>query len=319
MKIVILDSYALNPGDLSWDGIRSLGEVTIYEDTGKDEVIERSKDADALIINKIVLGKREFDELPKLKYVGISATGYNIVDIEEARKHGVVVTNVPAYSTDSVAEFVFALLFEHAHHIGEHSESVRNGDWKRSRTFCYWNSPQLELSGKTFAVVGLGNIGFKVARLAEAFDMKVIYNSRQEKEEARFRGWEYIENRQELFRRADIISLHTALTPDTEKMINKESLSVMKRNAILINTARGGLIDEKALYDALKHNRIAASLMDVMTNEPERSDNPLFKLPNCIVTPHIAWASQEARERNMVILEDNLKAFMNGRDLNRVL
>ena len=317
MKIAVLDAYALNPGDLSWDWLNKDGNAEIFDSSTPEEAIERSKGKDAIIINKIVIGKNELDELPELKYIGVSATGYNVVDIEECRKRGIAVTNIPAYSTDSVAELVFALLLEYARRTAHHENRVRHGAWEHAPIFTFWDYPQMELSGKTFGIIGMGSIGRKVAKIADAFDMKVIYSSRSEKEDLKERGYEFV-TREELFRRADIISLHTPMTPDTDRMINRESIALMKENAILINTSRGGLIDEDALYEALKEKRIEAALADVLTVEPPRGGNRLLSLDNFFATPHIAWATKEARSRLMDILRDNLDSFKKGESLNRI-
>ena len=318
MKIAVLDAYALNPGDLSWDWLEEFGNADIYDSSTPEEAIERSKGKDAIIINKIVIGRKELDELSGLKYIGVSATGYNVVDIEECRKRGITVTNIPAYSTDSVAELVFALLLEYSRRTAHHENRVRHGAWEHSPIFTFWDYPQMELAGKTFGIIGMGSIGQKVARIADAFDMKVIYSSRSEKEDMKRRGYEYV-SREELFRRADMISLHTPMNADTDRMVNRETLSIMKRNAILINTSRGGLIDEDALYEALKEKRIQAALADVLTIEPPVAGNRLLELDNFFATPHIAWATREARTRLMEILKDNLEAFQKGTPLNRIV
>lgn len=317
MKIAVLDAYALNPGDLSWDWLKEAGNAEIFDSSTQEEAIERSKGKDAIIINKIIIGKNELDNLPNLKYIGVSATGYNVVDIEECRKRGIAVTNIPAYSTDSVAELVFALLLEYSRRTAHHENRVRHGAWEHTPIFTFWDYPQMELAGKTFGIIGMGSIGRKVAKIADAFDMKVIYSSRTEKEDLKSRGYEYV-TRDELFRRADIISLHTPMTQDTDRMINRGSIALMKENAILINTSRGGLIDEDALYEALKEKRIAAALADVLTVEPPRGGNRLLSLDNFFATPHIAWATKEARSRLMDILRDNLHSFMKGESRNRI-
>ena len=318
MKIAVLDAYALNPGDLSWSWLKEFGNADIYDSSTQEEVIERSRGKDAIIINKIVIGRDELDQLPELKYIGVSATGYNVVDIEECRKRGITVTNIPAYSTDSVAELVFALLLEYSRRTAHHENRVRHGAWEHSPIFTFWDYPQMELSGKTFGIIGMGSIGRKVAKIADAFDMKVIYSSRTEKEDLKARGYEYV-SREELFRRADIISLHTPMTADTDRMINRDSLSLMKDSAILINTSRGGLVDEDALYEALSEKRIAAALVDVLAVEPPRNGNRLLTLDNFFATPHIAWATREARSRLMDILYYNLKAFADGSPINRIV
>lgn len=316
MKIVILDGYTSNPGDLNWDGIEQLGECTIYDRTRKDEVLERAKDADIILTNKVPFKKETIDALPNLKYIGVMATGYNIIDTEAAKERGIIVTNIPAYSTNSVAQMVFAHILNIAQHIQSHSDQVHNGKWTNSPDFCFWDSPLLELHGKTLGIVGLGSIGQAVARIAIGFGMNVIaYTSKSD-----FQLPHEIKKAEldDLFREADIVSLHCPLTDTTRNLVNKRTLSLMKPTASLINTGRGPLINEEDLAEALNNNVIYAAGIDVMCQEPPKADNPLLKTPNCYITPHIAWASFEARTRLMSILQDNVKAFLNGKPVNKV-
>ncbi len=316
MKIVILDGYTSNPGDLNWDGIEQLGECTIYDRTRKDEVLERAKDADIILTNKVPFKKETIDALPNLKYIGVMATGYNIIDTEAAKERGIIVTNIPAYSTNSVAQMVFAHILNIAQHIQSHSDQVHNGKWTNSPDFCFWDSPLLELHGKTLGIVGLGSIGQAVARIAIGFGMNVIaYTSKSD-----FQLPHEIKKAEldDLFREADIVSLHCPLTETTRNLVNKRTLSLMKPTASLINTGRGPLINEEDLAEALNNNVIYAAGIDVMCQEPPKADNPLLKTPNCYITPHIAWASFEARTRLMSILQDNVKAFLNGKPVNKV-
>ena len=316
MKTVILDGYALNPGDLSWDLIRKLGECIVYDRTPATQTVERAKDADAVFTNKVILDDAVMQQLPKLKYIGVLATGYNVVDIDAAKRRGIVVTNVPAYSTESVAQMVFAHLLNLTCRVQEHSAEVIKGKWTRSLDFSYWDFPQIELQGSTMGIVGYGNIGQAVTRIALAFGMKVLVYSRR-KPEALPAGCIYA-GLETVYRESDVISLHCPLTKDTEKMINEASLSVMKQTAFLINTGRGLLIDEQALAYALNTGRIAGAGLDVLSTEPPKADNPLLHAKNCFITPHIAWATRAARLRLLKIASANLEAFMKGESLNVV-
>ncbi len=316
MKIVVLDGYGLNPGDLSWNGFESLGDCTVYDRTPSDMVIERAREAEIVLTNKTVLSASHLEQLPLLRYIGVLATGYNVVDIEAASLRGIVVTNIPAYSTDSVAQLVFAHLLNIASQVGLHSEAVRAGAWSACPDFCFWETPIFEIAGKTIGIVGLGNIGNAVARIAHAFGMNVIASTGKRQDELP----EYITavDRETLWRESDVISLHCPLTPNTKHLINAETLRMMKPTAILINTGRGPLVDEQALADALNEGRIHAAATDVLSTEPPAADNPLLTARNCFITPHIAWATLEARTRLMRIAEENLKSFLNGTPVNRV-
>jgi glycerate dehydrogenase len=317
MKIVVLDGYALNPGDLSWEGLKTLGDVTVYDRTPVEKRFERAKDAQIVITNKTPIDKELLDKLKGVKYIGVLATGYNVVDIEEAKKRGVVVTNVPAYSTDSVAQMVFALLLELSNHTKSHSDAVKCGSWTRSKDFCFWNHPLVELSGKTIGIIGFGSIGAKVAEISEAFGMKVIVYSRTIKNQENGKNLRWV-NLDELFKEADVVSLHCPLLSETKGLINRDTLKKMKNNAILINTSRGGLIIESDLAEALNNGVIGGAGLDVLTVEPPEKDNPLLRAKNCVITPHISWATKQARERLMAIAVANLKSFLEDQPVNVV-
>ncbi len=311
MKTVILDAKALNPGDLSWDDFKTLGELDVYQRTEPQEVIERAKGAQIVITNKVVIGKAEMEQLPECKYIGVLATGYNVVDIDEACKRGITVTNVPAYSTDSVAQLVFALLLENEHRVARHNE-LSHGVWEKHDMFCLYESPLFELSGKTFGIFGYGSIGMAVAKIANAFGMRVLCYSRTKKNDNTV---EWVD-KETLFRESDYLSLHCPLTPQTDKLINDETISLMKKSAVIINTTRGGTVDEEAVARALNTGRIRAFLADVLSTEPPKPDNPLLAAPNCIITPHIAWATIEARSRLMKEAFLNAKAYTEGEKRN---
>jgi glycerate dehydrogenase len=317
MNTVVLDGYTMNPGDLEWSTLRSLGECTIYDRTAPSEIVDRSKDADVIITNKVPLSKDTLSQLPLLKYIGVTATGYNIVDIAAAKTHGITVTNVPAYSTNSVAQLVFALLLELTHRTGHHADAVRNGRWSTNPDFSFRDFPLTELAGKTFGIIGYGNIGKAAAKIAAAFEMEVLVNSRS----AGAQSSGFLPERTDLnslLRRSDIVSLHCALTSETDRLINAERLALMKASAYLINTGRGALVDEQALADALNNERIAGAGLDVLSAEPPNNDNPLLSAKNCIITPHIAWATGAARTRLMTVVAENLRAFINGTPQNVV-
>jgi len=317
ITIVVLDGYAMNPGDLEWSTLRSLGECTIYDRTAPSEIVERSKDASVIITNKVPLSKDTLSQLPLLRYIGVTATGYNIVDIAAAQSQNIVVTNVPAYSTNSVAQLVFALLLELTHHTGHHSSAVRNGRWSANPDFSFWDFPLTELVGKTFGIIGYGNIGKAVAKIAAAFEMEVLISSRS-KTSGILQIPEVYTDTDSLLRRSDVVSLHCALTKETDKLINAQRLALMKPTAYLINTGRGGLVDEAALADALNNKRIAGAGLDVLSTEPPQQNNPLLTAKNCIITPHIAWASGAARKRLMDVVVNNVRTFIAGRPENVV-
>ena len=316
MKIVILDGFAENPGDLSWDGIRPFGDVTVYDRTPASLILERAAGADIVVTNKTPLDREIIDSLPDLKFIALLSTGYNIVDGKRARERGIPVSNIPAYSTESVAQSVFAFILEHCRRGGLHSASVSAGDWAKSPDFCYTLSPLTDIEGKTLGIIGYGSIGKAVARIALAFGMKVLAVSRSRQEG--FDGAVRFCSRDELIRDSDIISIHCPLTPETEGMVNAEFLSNMKRSALLINTSRGPVVDEYALADALNNGVIAGAGLDVMRKEPPEADNPLFTAKNCLITPHIAWAALETRQRLMDIFTANIKAFCEGSPIHVV-
>ena len=316
MKIVILDGYTAQPGDLSWEALEEIGELTVYDRTRPEETVERAKDAEIVLTNKVCLRRPEIGQLPKLKYIGVLATGYNVVDIEAASEHGIVVTNVPAYSTESVAQMVFAHLLTITNRVEHYALKNRDGAWTASPDFCYWDTPLTELAGKTFGIVGLGNIGRRVAAIAQAFGMKVVaYTSK-----AADQLPSGLEKRtmDELLKESDVVSLHCPLTPDTHHLMNSQTLQMMKPSAILINTGRGPLVCDQDVADALKANRLRAYCADVLTEEPPKADNPLLSCENAFVTPHIAWATTEARTRLIDVAIGNIKKFMGGQPMNVV-
>ncbi|WP_422484680.1 D-2-hydroxyacid dehydrogenase [Gudongella sp. DL1XJH-153] len=322
MKIVVLDGYTLNPGDLSWEGISQFGELTVYDRTaykpgGEDLVVERAKDADAILLNKTLLTREMIDRLPKLKYVGVLATGYNIVDIEAAKENGIVVTNVPTYGTTAVAQMIFALLLELCHHVGEHSKAVFDGEWVENPDWSFWNYPLVELAGKTMGIIGYGRIGSNVGKIAQALGMKVLAMASSPKPELETEDLRFA-SLDEILEQSDVISLHVPLFESTEGMINKDSIEKMKKNVMIINTSRGPLIVEKDLAEALNSGRIAGVALDVVSSEPINEDNPLLKAENCIITPHIAWAPKESRKRLMDVAVDNLEKFIQRNPINIV-
>ena len=316
MKIVVLDGFTLNPGDLDWAGLRALGDCEIHDRTAPDEIVPRAADAEIILTNKTVLNRATLAALPKLKYIGVLATGINVVDAVAARERGIPVTNVPDYGTRSVAQLTFALLLELAHHAGHHAQTVREGRWSRCADFCYWDFPLLELDGLTMGLVGFGRIGRAVSQLAAAFGMKVLVHSRCAPENlppgVRFVGLE------ELFRSSDVVSLHCPLTPETKQLVNVERLAWMKHTAFLINTSRGPLVDEAALADALNAGKISGAALDVLSVEPPPAGNPLLTAKNCLITPHLAWATRAARARLMRIAVANVAAFLAGTPENVV-
>ncbi|TPR57116.1 D-2-hydroxyacid dehydrogenase [Enterococcus sp. OL5] len=319
MKIVVLDGYALNPGDLSWHGFEELGEVTVYDRTSytdKQEIIERIGDAEAILTNKTPITADVLKACPQLTYIGVLATGYNVVDLAATKEQGITVTNIPSYSTNAVAQATFALLLEVTNQVGHHNRSVHQGDWQTSKDFSYWQTPLMELAGKTIGLIGYGAIAQAVATIAHAFQLKVIYfNHRPKPAQA---AWAKQVSLVELYQEADIISLHVPQFPETEKMIDRTALAQMKSSAILINTSRGGLIDEAAVAEALQTGQIAALAADVVSKEPIAADNPLLHAPNCYLTPHIAWAPVETRRRLMGIAVANLSGFKAGTPQNVV-
>ncbi|WP_058302843.1 D-2-hydroxyacid dehydrogenase [Gorillibacterium timonense] len=311
MKIVVLDGYALNPGDLSWDGLSRYGEVTVYDRTPADQVIERALGAEILLTNKTAFPASVLEQLPGLRYIGVLATGFNIVDTEAAKRLDISVTNVPAYSTDSVAQLVFALLLEVASRVGLHDEAVHNGEWVGSTDFSFTKAPLMELAGKTIGLVGFGSTGRKVSEIARAFGMRVLASTSGRRSYPETEGVSFV-SLNELFEQADIVSLHCPLTPETKDLVNRDSLARMKPGAILINTARGPVVNEADLADALNRGHLLGAGVDVLSTEPPQADNPLLNARNCVITPHIAWATKEARIRLMQITTNNVGAYLQG-------
>lgn len=316
MNIVVLDGYTANPGDLSWDELKAFGNVTVYDRTSPSETVARAAEADVVLTNKVVVGRKEMEQMPHLIYIGVLATGYNVVDVEAAHERGIIVSNVPAYSTESVAQMVFAHLLMVTNRTEHYAQENRNGRWTKNKDFCYWDFSHMELSGKLFGIVGLGNIGQRVAAIAHAFGMRVCaYTSKPEKLLP-----SYVEKKplMELFSECDIISLHCPLTTDTRHLVNSQTLQKMKPSAILINTGRGPLVDDEAVAAALANGRLAAFCADVLTEEPPKMTNPLLSQPRAFITPHIAWATKEARIRLLQVAIDNVRSFLNGHPQNIV-
>ena len=316
MKIVILDGYTANPGDFSWDGLRELGELTVYDRTAPEELLSRANGAEVLLTNKVIIDASSMAALPDLRYIGVLATGYNVVDIAEAHRRGIVVTNIPAYSTMSVAQMVMAHLLNITNQVAFHAEAVRQGDWQQSSDFSFTKAPLIELDGLTFGIVGLGNIGRQVALMAQSMGMKVMAVSSKSEEVLSWLGICKAKNYEQLFSESDVVSLHCPLTDDTRHLVNRERLALMKPTAILINTGRGPLLDEQAVADALAAGQIYATGVDVLTEEPPCKGSPLITAPRCYITPHIAWASSAARRRLIDIATSNVAAFLRGEALN---
>lgn len=315
MKIVVADGYALNPGDISWDSIFALGELVVYDRTPVELLVERCIDADVILTNKTPVPKAALDKLPNLKLISVLATGYNIVDIDAAKQNNVVVCNVPGYAVVSAAQYTFALLLALTNHVDLHNASVKAGEWVACKDFSYSKAPIIELAGKTLGIVGLGSIGVQVANIAETFGMKIIYNNRHKKDNAG--NAEYV-TMQQLFAQSDVVSLHCPLQPENTGFVNNSLLSLMKPTAFLINTARGQLVNEQHLADVLNNNVIAGAALDVLSAEPPPSGNPLLSAKNCIITPHLAWNTKEARLRVMHTTMQNIQAFSEGKPQNVV-
>ena len=316
MNIVILDGFTANPGDLSWEELKEMGNVTVYDRTSPSETVARAAEADIVLTNKVVIGREEMARLSRLKYIGVLATGYNVVDIEAAHERGITVTNVPAYSTESVAQMVFAHLLTVTNRTEHYAIANREGRWSSNLDFCYWDFPHMELSGKVFGIIGLGNIGQRVAAIANAFGMRVwAFTSKSQNLLP-----SYVEKKSltEIFSECDVVSLHCPLTPDTRHLIDSQTLRQMKPSAILINTGRGPLVDDRAVADALAEGRLAAFCADVLTEEPPKASNPLLSQPNAFFTPHIAWASKEARIRLLHVAIHNVRSFLSGHPQNVV-
>ncbi|MCI7565362.1 MAG: D-2-hydroxyacid dehydrogenase [Treponema sp.] len=313
MKLAILDAHADNPGDLSWDYFKEFADVVLYDRTSSNDVINRIGDADAIFVNKVQITEEILQKAPKLKYIGVCATGYNVIDLDACSKRNIIVTNIPAYSTNAVAQHVFALITNFSNNVSLHNQSVHAGEWIQSPDFVYWKEPLFELAGKTLGIFGYGEIGSKVAEIGKAFGMKIICNTRTKKP-----GMPEFVSFEELLKEADILTLHAPLTDLTKNIINKESLSLMKKSAYLINTARGGFVVEKDLAECLKAGGIAGYAADVIATEPMLPDCPLLNCPNCVLTPHIAWAPKETRKRLLDIAYENFKAWIDGHPINVV-
>ena len=316
MKIVILDGFTANPGDLSWKGLEELGMLTVYDRTRPEETVARAAEADIVLTNKVIINREMMAQLPQLKYIGVLATGYNVVDIEAAHERGIIVTNVPAYSTESVAQMVFAHLLTVTNRTEHYALQNRQGRWTKNPDFCYWDFSHMELAGKTFGIVGLGNIGRRVAEIALAFGMQV--KALTSKSANVLPAGIEKADLEELLASSDIISLHCPLTDSTRHLINRETLSLMRPSAILINTGRGPLVDDQAVAYALAEGQLAAFCADVLTEEPPKADNPLLSQPNAFITPHIAWATEEARSRLLQVAISNVRAFLNAKPQNVV-
>lgn len=316
-RIVVLDGHTLNPGDNPWDEVAALGHFTVHDRTPAELILERARGADILLTNKTPLTRATIGTLESLRFVGVLATGYNVVDVKAARERGVPVCNVPEYGTRSVAQFVFALLFELCHHVGSHAEAVRAGEWSRRPDFCFWSTPQVELDGKTMGIVGFGRIGRAVGEIARALGMRVLAADTVHRDPPAWPGfaWASVD---ELFRSADVVSLNCALTRENEGMVDARLLATMKKTAFLLNAARGPLVNERDLADALAAGALAGAAVDVVSSEPIKPDNPLLGAPRCIVTPHMAWASREARARLMHTTAENILAFLGGKPVNVV-
>lgn len=319
MKIVILDSYTTNPGDLSWEFLSKYSDnIMIYPRTSKEDVIKRAKGAEILIINKTVLGQDKLNALaPELKYIGLQSTGYNVVDLKAATKNGVTVCNIPSYSTNAVAQLVFSFILQFTNKVNLHSESVYNGEWIDCPDFCYWKAPLSELDGKTIGIIGFGSIGQRVAEIAEVFGMKVFFTSKSIKDTAKFKTARQVDL-DTLLGKSDFVTCHCPLTDETTGLINLDNLRKMKKSAVLINTSRGPVVNENDLSYALNNDIIAGAGLDVLSEEPPKADNPMFNAKNCYITPHIAWASKETRARLISILDSNIEHYLSGNTQNKV-
>ena len=317
MKIVVLDGYTLNPGDISWEGMEALGEVTVYDRTKPEEVVERIGDAEVVYTNKTPITRETLDQCGNIRFIGVLATGYNIIDIEAAKEKGIPVSNIPTYGTAAVSQFAIALLLELCHHIGEHSDAVKNGEWTSNPDWCFWKYPLVELAGKTMGIVGFGRIGQDTGKIAQAFGMKVLAFDAYRRPELESETCHYADL-DTLLAESDVISLHCPLFPDTEGIINKDTIAKMKTGVMIINDSRGPLIVEEDLRDALNSGKVAGAALDVVSTEPIKMDNPLLSAKNVILTPHIAWAPKESRQRLMDIAVENLQCFVDGAPQNVV-
>lgn len=317
MKIVVLDGYTENPGDLSWEKLENLGELTVYDRTPEDKIVERIGEAEAIYTNKTPLSKETLIKCPNVKFIGVLATGYNVVDVAAAKEAGIIVSNIPTYGTTAVAQYTMALLLEICHHIGEHSDCVKKGDWTNNVDWCFWNYPLVELADKTLGVIGFGRIGQATAKIAQAFGMKILAYDEYQNKDLENEKCKYV-SLEELLAESDVISLHCPLFPSTEGIISNENIAKMKNGVIIINSSRGGLIVEADLRDALNSGKVAAAAVDVVSTEPIKMDNPLLQAKNMIITPHIAWAPKESRQRLMDIAVDNLVQFLGSNPVNVV-
>ncbi len=317
MRIVVLDGYTLNPGDITWDGLRALGELTVYERTKPEEVVERIGDARVVYTNKTPLTRETFEACKNLQFVGVLATGYNVVDISAARERNIPVANIPTYGTAAVAQFAIALLLELCHHIGEHSECVKRGEWSKNKDWCFWNYPLVELAGKTMGIIGFGRIGQETGKIAQALGMRVYAYDQHKNPDLESDSCQYVDL-DTLLSQSDVISLHCPLFADTEGIINKDNIGKMKQGVMIINNSRGPLIVEEDLRDALNSGKVAGAAVDVVSTEPISMDNPLLEAKNVLITPHISWAPKESRQRLMDIAVENLKCFLEGRSKNIV-
>ncbi len=317
MKIVVLDGYTLNPGDISWEGLEALGEVTVYDRTKPEEVVERIGDAEVVYTNKTPITRDTLDQCGNIRFIGVLATGYNIIDIEAAKEKGIPVSNIPTYGTAAVSQFAIALLLELCHHIGEHSDAVKNGEWTSNPEWCFWKYPLVELAGKTMGIVGFGRIGQDTGKIAQALGMKVLAFDAYKRPELESETCRYADL-DTLLAESDVISLHCPLFPDTEGIINKDTIAKMKTGVMIINDSRGPLIVEEDLRDALNSGKVAGAALDVVSTEPIKMDNPLLSAKNVILTPHIAWAPKESRQRLMDIAVENLQCFVDGAPQNVV-
>lgn len=317
MKIVVLDGHTLNPGDISWDGLKALGDLTVYDRTKPEEVVERIGDAQIVYTNKTPLTKDTFEACGSLQFVGVLATGYNVVDVATAKEKGILVANIPSYGTAAVAQFAIALLLELCHHIGEHSECVKRGEWSNNKDWCFWNYPLVELAGKTMGIIGFGRIGQDTGKIAQALGMKVYAYDQYQNPDLESETCKYVDL-DTLFAQSDVISLHCPLFPSTEGIINKENISKTKDGVMILNNSRGSLIVEEDLKDALNSGKVAGAAVDVVSTEPIHMDNPLLKAKNILITPHISWAPKESRQRLMDIASENLKCFLDGKPQNIV-
>ena len=317
MKIVVLDGYTLNPGDISWEGMEALGEVTVYDRTKPEEVVERIVDAEVVYTNKTPITRDTLDQCGNIRFIGVLATGYNIIDIEAAKEKGIPVSNIPTYGTAAVSQFAIALLLELCHHIGEHSDAVKNGEWTSNPDWCFWKYPLVELAGKTMGIVGFGRIGQDTGKIAQALGMKVLAFDAYKRPELESETCRYADL-DTLLAESDVISLHCPLFPDTEGIINKDTIAKMKTGVMIINDSRGPLIVEEDLRDALNSGKVAGAALDVVSTEPIKMDNPLLSAKNVILTPHIAWAPKESRQRLMDIAVENLQCFVDGAPQNVV-